>query len=33
VRDRPVLPLLLDRIGPSGMIIGLDPAPEMLALA
>jgi len=26
-------PLLLDRIGPSGVIIGLDPAPEMLALA
>jgi demethylmenaquinone methyltransferase/2-methoxy-6-polyprenyl-1,4-benzoquinol methylase len=26
-------PLLLDRIGPGGVIIGLDPAPEMLALA
>lgn len=26
-------PHLLDRIGPSGAIIGLDPAPEMLALA
>jgi demethylmenaquinone methyltransferase/2-methoxy-6-polyprenyl-1,4-benzoquinol methylase len=26
-------PQLLDRIGPSGVIIGLDPAPEMLALA
>ena len=26
-------PHLLDRIGPSGVIIGLDPAPEMLAVA